>query len=675
MRRIEPGLGMDSLRDLLRLVFRHRTKMLAALLVAITLGLAASFLTTPVYRSEAQLLVRVGRESVALDPTAVMGPRVAISQSRKEEIRSELAILRSEDLMVQMAAAENAGRCQETQLPSVCEEEASLEKAAASLADKMRAHVLPSSNVIALHFDDEDRAHAQSMLELWVQRFLEKHVEVHRTPGSYEFFSEQTDNLAQRIAETNRELTRLQWKSGDFVIAERRKALVDQIVDLRKQESGVDLSIETLKARIAVLKAQTPSDELLDKLKERLVDAKLAKLELAGRYKEGTAAVDAADNQVKGTVGLLKQVGRERRLQMLKGARGELAVEMARREALAKQLVSLREELAQFAEKDQAIDLLLRRKEADQANYDKYIASLEQARIDSALERARISNISVLQAPTLPQSALHPRPTVYFAASTLLGLFLALALGIGAEALDPSLRTPQRVKKKLGVRCLGSIPFDESMTTLKLLNDAHIGVPVQEALDQLAGQLMATGVRIVAVAGSREGDGASTLVAGLARRISASKVNALVIDADAMERKLTASANLTGAVGLSELLSGARTVPEKIAPRLALLPAGNAISPTLSHTQLVHAQEMMKTLRADPGMMVLVDLGDVVANRSRAALASLCDEVILVVDAEHTRWQIAAAAIDALQTRSAMLAGIVLNRRRYPIPDFLYRRT
>lgn len=57
-----------------------------------------------------------------------------------------------------------------------------------------------------------------------------------------------------------------------------------------------------------------------------------------------------------------------------------------------------------------------------------------------------------------------------------------------------------------------------------------------------------------------------------------------------------------------------------------------------------------------------------------ALLSSMVDGVILVIDAESTRREGALQAKDALAAANLQLLGAVLNKRRFPIPEFIYRR-
>lgn len=84
-----------SLRDLCHILFRHKSRMFLFFVIAILGCVVLTLRAERVYRSEAKLLVRLGRESVSLDPTATTGQIVPITKSRESEIQTELEILRS----------------------------------------------------------------------------------------------------------------------------------------------------------------------------------------------------------------------------------------------------------------------------------------------------------------------------------------------------------------------------------------------------------------------------------------------------------------------------------------------------------------------------------------------------------------------------------------------------
>src|SRR3989304_8232729 len=88
-----------SSRDLYYVLFRHKWKVVLfflAVMVTVTVG---TLLTPKSYQSEAKIMVRLGRESVSLDPTATTGSVISVGQSRENEVKSGLGILKSKDLV------------------------------------------------------------------------------------------------------------------------------------------------------------------------------------------------------------------------------------------------------------------------------------------------------------------------------------------------------------------------------------------------------------------------------------------------------------------------------------------------------------------------------------------------------------------------------------------------
>jgi len=70
---------------------------------------------------------------------------------------------------------------------------------------------------------------------------------------------------------------------------------------------------------------------------------------------------------------------------------------------------------------------------------------------------------------------------------------------------------------------------------------------------------------------------------------------------------------------------------------------------------------------------VVVDVPALSNASSAARLASLCDGVILVVEAEQLRWEVAQRAKEQLVKSNANILGVVLNKRQFHIPGWLYR--
>lgn len=71
---------------------------------------------------------------------------------------------------------------------------------------------------------------------------------------------------------------------------------------------------------------------------------------------------------------------------------------------------------------------------------------------------------------------------------------------------------------------------------------------------------------------------------------------------------------------------------------------------------------------------VIIDAAAATASTNGFALARHVDGIILVVEAEYTRWPVVQNFIDRLVGSGGNILGVVLNKRRYYIPSFLYNR-
>ncbi len=72
--------------------------------------------------------------------------------------------------------------------------------------------------------------------------------------------------------------------------------------------------------------------------------------------------------------------------------------------------------------------------------------------------------------------------------------------------------------------------------------------------------------------------------------------------------------------------------------------------------------------------LTMLDLPPVNAFPEGLALMPWVDGVLLVVRAGHTRREVVQHAKEQIQLHGGKILGVVLNRRRYMIPNFLYRR-
>ena len=71
---------------------------------------------------------------------------------------------------------------------------------------------------------------------------------------------------------------------------------------------------------------------------------------------------------------------------------------------------------------------------------------------------------------------------------------------------------------------------------------------------------------------------------------------------------------------------------------------------------------------------ILIDCGSVTNSTDAALVGSSVDGVVIVVNAGESRRDEILNAQRMIETAGGKFLGFVLNKRRYPVPEWLYRR-
>lgn len=204
---------------------------------------------------------------------------------------------------------------------------------------------------------------------------------------------------------------------------------------------------------------------------------------------------------------------------------------------------------------------------------------------------------------------------------------------------------------------------------------------VSKQLDGLVQRLRAPQddpIRTLAVASSVRGEGTTTCVINVATHLATyHDRRVLVVDANLRDPSLHIALRLPIGGGTSDLLGGRigldAALKETRLPNLFAVTAG---TPASSPSQLLGGSSLGASLfdAATGYDYVLLDCPPVNDYPDTASLAPQCDGVILVVHAGKTRSKAAQSAKAKLEAARANVLGVMLNKRKYHIPDFIYRR-
>src|SRR5690606_38462534 len=101
---------------------------------------------------------------------------------------------------------------------------------------------------------------------------------------------------------------------------------------------------------------------------------------------------------------------------------------------------------------------LQRESAIEEANYKRYVDSLEQVNIDGAMAADGKSNINIVQPATLDLKPIKPKPLFNMALAFVVGSLGAIGVAFAAEAMSNTIRTPAELEERLELPVLAAIP-------------------------------------------------------------------------------------------------------------------------------------------------------------------------------------------------------------------------
>jgi uncharacterized protein involved in exopolysaccharide biosynthesis len=454
-----------SLRDVYRAVFRFWRRGLLCFAVVMLLACGGVVFSPRKYTSEAWLFVRMGRESVSLDPTATTGTVVPLNVTREAEINSIIEVMGSR-LILQKVVAKIG-------LDAPARSDIEREERLAELGTQIDIWSPKNSSVIGVACRARSPQRAQQVASTLVEVYLAEHVRLNSNPGAYQFFDEQTRLLKTQLDEANRALRDAKSRFQLSSVEGRRESLQEQMTAVERQILETQASLSATKAKIDAYQttlAHFPeplvhelasANRATGGMRGQLYDLQTREQELLAKFTEAHPAVMAIREQVHGAEGIL-QAERPDRAQATSAA---VLAETATYESLVARATSLQTqrdglagELTRLNDQEVQISELDRQSQVAERNYLNYVASLEQSRIDQALKREQISNINIIQPASLVLKPTSPKAGLTLAVALLVALCGGGAVALLSDQLDHSLKTPEEIEQRLGLPVLVSIP-------------------------------------------------------------------------------------------------------------------------------------------------------------------------------------------------------------------------
>lgn len=641
-----------------RVLLRYRLMVAAVFVSCVALGLLKSYMTRPLYKAEAQILVE--RENPAIlsfkavsdlnergyaDDYYQTQYKLLQSRSLARKVVQELGLLGDPEF----AAGGGPG---------------ALEGAVDRFLEGLSVQWIRNSRLITVGFESHDaelaaRA-ANTLAAAYIRQTLESRAET--ASEASRWLARQIEDERAKVAGAEVALQAKREKDGIVNIDERRVLVEQRLRDLGSTLTALKSQRVQKEALFRQMQATRDPEELPEAMRSKLIESlriDLARLErdLAERrqrYLEHHPEVLRVRTQIDDT----RRTIAAESARIVRAAQADYEAAAAQEQGVAGALDAAKAEALDLQRRGVQYDSLKREMEAGKEVLNGLLARHKQADVAQALES---SNLRVADPATVPQGPIRPRRALDLLMGILLGAVAGVALALLRDRLDDTLKTPDDVRVALPATLLAVVP------------DRGAAGPAEEGAFREGYRLLRAalghlwreaGGRAVLVTSTAPGEGKTLTSVNLARTLAAAGERTLLIDADLRKPEAHEAVGARRSPGFAEVVAEEAKLEEAIQPLGGALdfmgsggPAsadaltGDRVAPVLAAARLLYR-------------WVVIDTSPVGAVADALVMGPAADGVVVVAGAETVPRGAVRRTLERLGESGARVLGVVLNRAR-----------
>ncbi len=185
-------------------------------------------------------------------------------------------------------------------------------------------------------------------------------------------------------------------------------------------------------------------------------------------------------------------------------------------------------------------------------------------------------------------------------------------------------------------------------------------------------------IKTIMFTSTAHGDGSSFTAVSFAKTLAQDcGLNVLLMDANLRRPKLHEIFNIKYWQGLSNILTrdeDKTSFIKKVGDGgLYLIPCGEENSEPINLFESIRFEKTLKIMR-EKFDYVILDVPPVNSYAESIVIATKVDGVILVLESDKTRQQVAIRAKQEMEKAGANVLGVILNKRKHYIPEWIYTR-
>nr|WP_229364139.1 polysaccharide biosynthesis tyrosine autokinase [Sphingomonas sp. PL-96] len=669
-------------------LYRNRKLIAAAVAIAVIIGIAIIYLSTPIFRAETKIQVDqqstkvlqgddVAPSDASQDTDRFLQTQLDIIQSRSlaDRVARDLGLYNSPDFIARMGGtpveAPNGPAGQAMRQDQVI----------GALQGNLKAALPVDSRVVTLSFTSPDAELAARVANSYADRFIVSNLDRRYNASSYarKFLSEQLDETRRKVEQSERNLIAYARSArlidtgggsdaGGQGLSGTRSLVTSNLVQLNNSYSNAmaarlaaEQSWEQANKAPLMNLPEVQADPSIQGLVQQRARA-LAQYEQDRKHwqpdhptmVQASAQIAGLERQINTLATRVKNAIRQRYL-----------VASAQERAVSESLEKFKNQT--LSEQDRAVQYNILHREVD-TNRALYDALLQRFKEVSAAAGLTSSNVSIVDRAETPHRPVWPRPLLILAGCILAGLAIALGVLFVREHLDDAVRSPEDMTTKLGIPVVGSTPLmpagmspaEELEKPRSPLSEAYYAIRTALELSSASGL-----PKTMVFTSSAASEGKSTSSFAIARDFAKVGRKVLLIDADLRKPTQDKLTGVSNKLGLANLLTQQASRAEVTQPTsfagLDVIPTGPLPMNPAELLASVGLHRLLNEVSSDYDLVV-IDAPPVMGLADAPTLAAFAEATVVVVEANRAHRGQAKTSVRRLRAARANILGGILTK-------------
>jgi polysaccharide chain length determinant protein (PEP-CTERM system associated) len=487
------GGNKISLRDGAGAIFRRKALVLLTFLTVVIGTAIVTYLLPNKYDSRMKILVKNQRVDVAITPEATAGAPSIESEVSESQINSEIELLTSRDLLTQVVTECGLAKSEPGLFGKPAPEAVRVETATTRLTKDLSIAAVKKANIISISYSAGSPELAASVLRKLSDLYFEKHLKLHHPMGASDFFKDKADEYEAQLKAAENRLADYQQSNNLVVLSQQKDLTLQKTADakskLLESEAAyneatdrikrVEQQLATTSRRVTTQSRTLPNQYSAERLNTMIVELQNRRTQLLTKFRPDDRLVREVDDQIRTTREALAKAEQKTAVEEatdlnplrqtleteLSRAKLDQAGAQARRSTLTGQLQQYEGSLKKLEGDTAKHDDLQREVKEAADNYQLYAKKREEARIADELDRQKITNVSVAEAPVAAQLPSSPNRSMNLVLGVCLAGLLALGGVFSAELLNDTVHTPRQLEALTGAPVLATVPANGSRMT------------------------------------------------------------------------------------------------------------------------------------------------------------------------------------------------------------------